>query len=70
MDLSKDTLTIKYIMLLAHMQWSITICSDNTTEHLYYVMVHDGFDTELSSTGNDLNILIDNLYNRIIKCNW
>ena len=63
-------LTIKHIDKLAYMGWSITICADNTTEHLYYIMAHDGYDTQLNTRGNDISILIHGLYNRIIKFNY
>lgn len=65
-----DQLTIKHIIVMTHMGWAITICRDNTGAHVHHIMCHDGFDTEINVTGNDINDLIFKVYNRIIKFNY
>ena len=68
--MDNEKLTIPRIMDITKMGWAITICSDNTYKHMYHIMCHDGFDTEINTTGNDINDLIYELYGRIIKFNY
>lgn len=67
MNKTNYQLTIKHITEIVSMGWAVTICADNTGKHKHYILLHDGYETEMHSTGDNIPIIIDAMYNRIIR---